>query len=637
MIERTDIVELISKIPLFADLNQEELEVLAEAFRIELYPPNTVVYRQGEAGDTMYVMADGRGLLLKAETNSQEKKVGTVKRGVVVGTSSIFAEDERDVTFVIVRHSTLYALTRSGFQNACTLRRSIEEKLNFEGREDLRELLEARRLSFDWLHTDMGETILLCSRRHKWSFYRRLIGSFLVFGILGTLIFTLTTALGVWLIGALFALVFATIFGAIAWFFYLDWKNDYFVVTNKRVVHEERILQLLGQQIIRQAPLRNVQNVIVEQEGFIPNAFDFAEVRIETAGPEGTILFDMVSDAEKIRETILRLYRRYETRSAAERRANIRREIERRLGTELQQRGAEEVEEEIIEHRAAASLREKNLEEETEQETQPPPEPKTILGDAWQSFREYVSPRIRVEQGNTVIYRKHWLILFQVLWQPVTVLFLLSLLTITRLTSTWPPVLMPLEQLTSPVGMCAAYWVFLIPNIIWLWWSYEDWRNDLYKITPNAAIDFKDTPLFFGERREIQAPLSQIQAVTSRQLGWVGRIFNLGTVTIQTAGHEGTLDWLYVFNPSEVAAAVNNRLHAAREEEIEEKDIEQADLLAEWLAIYHQTVHPEKSYSGEETELYQVQEAPASEETEEPKKEETPEAPTKRPPPFEKL
>ncbi|MBN1283918.1 MAG: PH domain-containing protein [Anaerolineae bacterium] len=629
MAEREDIIQLISKIQLFSSLDREDLETLADAFRVETYSPNAVVYRQGEAGSAMYVMADGRGLLLKAEHGTQEKKVGTVTPGVVVGTTSIFVEDERDVTFVIVRPSTLYSLTRTSFQSVCTVRNAIEKNLNFKGRDDLREIIQAKGIQFAWLHTDAGEEILFCARRHKWSFYRRVIRSGLVLGLMGGLALIASIVFSLLLVGMVFVLALLLVLAAMGWFYYLDWRNDYFVVTNQRVIHEERILPLLGQQIIRQAPLRNVQNVIVEQEGFIPTTFKFSEVRIETAGPEGTILFDMVSDAGKLREIVLRLHRRYETRSAAERRADIRREIEKRLGTHLQRQGADAVEEEAFVPPPPAPV-------------EAPPEKRltlgAVLGNAWRSFRAYTSLSIRIEEGDRVTYRKHWLILIRVVWQPLTVLALLALLTVTRLLDAWPPLLLPLYRITTPLGMFLAFWVFLIPNLIWLWWSFEDWRNDLYQITSEAVIDRKDTPLFFGERREVQAPLAQVQAVTSAQKGWLGRLLNFGTVSIQTAGQEGTLYWQYVYDPASVAADVNNRLHAAQEEKIERRDLEQAELLAEWLAIYHQTLHPEQAYGGAEGQLYRaVDEPPPVEPEEEAGAPETPAPESDRPPPYESL
>ncbi len=600
------VIRLISQIPIFSNLDPEDTEALAKVFRKETYPENSIVYRQGDTGATMYVMDEGRGLLLKAEEESHEKKVGTVKPGDVVGTRSIFIEDERDVTFMTIRPSVLYSLTLENFKAVANEHVSIRPSLNFDGRPDLAPLNQVK--TFRWLLP--GENALLYARRHKWAFQRK--ATFVI--VLMVLALAAHAPLWVaqmWCLALPALLVILTLAGVAFLFIWADWQNDYFVVTNQRVVHEERVFAFLGEQTIKQAPLDKVQNVTVDQEGLAAKIFDFSNLRIETAGPEGTIMFDMVSDAEDYRELILTVHRRYESRSAAERRADIRRQIEARLGTDLQRRGAIAVEGIGLDEEDA-DAEHGEYDEEAPPDDAAPPAPNLAqrLGKYWSAVKEsavdYLTPRIRTESGGTVTFRKHWIVLFQVIWQPIFVMSLMFVLTVTRLLGIWPPLLLPLERVMSPTGTIVGFVVFMVPGVVWLWWSFEDWRRDIYQITPDSVVDLKDKPWFFGERREVQAPISQVQTVTSEKTGWFGRLFNLGKVIIRTAGADGVLEWVYVYDPEMVAEEVSRCQRAFSMETTEEKEVEQADLLAEWFAIYHQSMHPEEAYGGEEGELYSV-------------------------------
>ena len=51
---------LLREIPIFADLSPEDLELMANIAREEWYPQNTIVLQQGEEGNVMFVIVEGR-------------------------------------------------------------------------------------------------------------------------------------------------------------------------------------------------------------------------------------------------------------------------------------------------------------------------------------------------------------------------------------------------------------------------------------------------------------------------------------------------------------------------------------------------------------------------------------------------
>jgi HEAT repeat protein len=51
---------LLREIPIFADLSPEDLKLIAETAREEWYPQNTVIFHQGEEGNVMFVIVEGK-------------------------------------------------------------------------------------------------------------------------------------------------------------------------------------------------------------------------------------------------------------------------------------------------------------------------------------------------------------------------------------------------------------------------------------------------------------------------------------------------------------------------------------------------------------------------------------------------
>ena len=576
-----DIVKLVGGIPLFAQLEAENLGALADAFRRQRFSRHTIVFQQGQREHTLYVIQKGEGLLLQAGDDGIERRVGRVGPGDVIGASSLLVGDEWPYSLLITSNeAVLYSLDRFRFDQVTAASPSIRDQLDFEERPDIRRRLAARR--FSWLRE--GESTILTTRRHPWAFIKKLIA------VLVLMVGLLLLQLALWFVefpqvncvrAPALAVALLLPLG-LAVFFFLDWRNDHFVVTNQRVVHEERLLLFLGGVTVRQAPLRNVQNVNYNQESMAARALGFGDVVINTAGPEGTLIFDMVPVPALYRDTILERARLADYRRAAERRAEIREEIEARLGgVRLLRQGPEDVDGD-------------DLDTDAESAQRAPPEPEqNLVARALRGLIRYLTPEVRVERGGLVTYRKHWVVLIQDVWQPMAVLTLLTVLLITRLIDAWPAFLAPVQQVV-PAPVAVLIYVVLLPIVLfWLWWGYEDWRNDLYQITPTSVIDSKMQPLFFGEKRSLQAPLANIQNVSAETPNIVSRLLRMGTVVLQTAGAEGTLRWQYIYNPFIVAEEVLQRVRAFRMAQDEERDVEQADILSEWFAVYHQTTNPD--------------------------------------------
>ena len=278
----------------------------------------------------------------------------------------------------------------------------------------------------------------------------------------------------------------------------LDWENDRYIVTDKRVIHIERLY--LTREKRDEAPLAMIQDVSADMWGLMTHLFYFGDVTIQTAGTLGTIRFLGIRKPRKAQAQILALVSQVKAAMPVE-----------------EEPPAIQVVREIV--------------------GWPKPEPKPLPpaaeGLRWESEqprRAQISEVIKmmfvtkpVFGENQEIWRKHWWVLLEEMISPVLVLVILLIL--------W-----------SAASLLFGFsrWFDLLLGIsltavsAWIIWRVIDWRNDLYVITDDRVIDIEKVPFVREDRRE--AGLDKIQDVRYLQEGLVAIRLDFGNVRLETAG-----------------------------------------------------------------------------------------------------
>lgn len=105
---------VLSRFPLFGELNDEELGDLARAIRPETLAAGAELFRQGDAGDAAYLVERGR-LRVTAEVDGQAVCVTHVEAGDVVGELALVDGGARSATVVATRACQLLRLDAGEF------------------------------------------------------------------------------------------------------------------------------------------------------------------------------------------------------------------------------------------------------------------------------------------------------------------------------------------------------------------------------------------------------------------------------------------------------------------------------------------------------------------------------------------
>jgi uncharacterized membrane protein YdbT with pleckstrin-like domain len=327
----------------------------------------------------------------------------------------------------------------------------------------------------------------------------------------------------------------------------IDWQNDYYLVTTKRLVYQEQVL--LRSHTVDEVPLMKIQSYTISRQ-LMGNLLGFGTLQIRTAGNRGPIVLDYLHDPEGMQAVIFKQAGHLLSRQKMEERDEIRQELQRlRLGQTPETRLPDM-----------------------------PPESKPPAKTSWQSRLAPSRPLLRLSyaQADRVVWRKHWIFLSRRILLPVALLLLISAALIWAITNPSPP---------SQAILVLGSFLLWFATVFWVWWEWTDWRNDEYIVTDDSILDIEKKPLFFSEQRK-KASLQMIQSVSLKKPGVLAALFNFGDVLIQTAGPEGTFDFSGVHNPIEVQREVFRRIEAYQETRQRRERARKRAEMATWFQVH---------------------------------------------------
>lgn len=106
----------IEEVKLFSDLSREEMEVLKNILDLKDYAPDEVIYSEGEEGDSLNIIVEGKVRINKRMVEGDQFCISTLKEGDVFGIMSFLDGSRHDATIVSDQKTTLMVLRRSDFE-----------------------------------------------------------------------------------------------------------------------------------------------------------------------------------------------------------------------------------------------------------------------------------------------------------------------------------------------------------------------------------------------------------------------------------------------------------------------------------------------------------------------------------------
>jgi len=538
-LEIPQITAFLSRLHLFGGINEERLQFVAERLVQVSLKELELVYEQGEDSGSLYFIYNGRVQSTRYPRGStEEQMLGFLDEGDLFGHETLEARETRQTTIQTVTEVILLRL---------------DSPMLVEVADHLPELVQRLALVLQSFHlmlrtrlgwADPEEYIHYITRRHPIFLWLRLVPLILILTLVaGILIgFYGMAPLTIFLMLLAGAVLIAA--GVGVWL-YVDWSNDYFIVTSKRVVYQERIVLLYDSR--QESPIEQVQSTEMDRSYF-GQLIGYGDVRIRTF--TGLILFQSIRMPREVETIIQEQIKRTQSSLRKEEIRAIEDTIARRIGM-LPMKPAQP----------------KNAAEKPAQPSQ---------------FQHFLADlfHLRYEFGDTIQYRTHWWILATRIWFQSFLILLNVAALIYLILETARGRLGPgFPVVAAFMGLC------VLGLIIFLWWLYNylDWHNDIYLITSEQVVDINRKPLGKEERRA--APIRNILSVEYQRVGVIGLLLNFGTVFIRVGDALFTFD--NVFNPSEVQRELFHRIAMRTVRERQQQAESERQRMAEWIAAYH--------------------------------------------------
>jgi uncharacterized membrane protein YdbT with pleckstrin-like domain len=528
---------------LFADLSRTELEALARLVGREKIPSGRVVYRQGDPGRRYFILQEGALRITRVDAEGRVEEVQRVGPGAAFGQTSLLLGDVRDATVETIQPSVLLTIEKDEFD------RFIEEHPRAERRLNVRPDIAQRRAypRFSWLEED--ELPVKVLRKHP----AVLVTNLALPGGLGLAILVLGLMLGLrqqtWAVTLALILIAPLIL--ICLYLYIDWRNDVYVVTTRRVSHQERIGLIREHRAT--APIQAIQNIAQVQIGPLSRLLDYGDLIMEMTGEGGQVIFRSVPHPVQVQALIYDQMNRMRAGQRARQRVAIGSAMRRYFTGE---EGNEDRKEE----------------ESTQTEVQETTRWQWLTAPI-RAFRAIVPPAWH-RQGSTITWRKHWVALLQAAGLPLLVVALLTLGAMV-IAFAWDD---------HHWTVALVYAVGMIIFFPWLIWQVVDWQNDYYQVTSTRLIHVDRMPLYLREERR-ESPLDRITNVRFDQ-SVVGKILGYGDVFVETAAVAGDFDLRFVKYPQEVQKEIFSHMEAFQRQ-LQERETERrrAELM-DWFSIY---------------------------------------------------
>lgn len=162
--EVEDIIRSLSKIEIFHPLSREELASVASNLREQIFARDEVLVRQGEEGDTFYIIRDGKVAVSVVDAEGRSTVVAHLGKGVFFGEMSLLTGEKRTATVTAEVDTTVLALSKAIFAEVLEANAQIAEALakvlERRQRENLEKMAKTKELSQDKLDATSSQTIL---------------------------------------------------------------------------------------------------------------------------------------------------------------------------------------------------------------------------------------------------------------------------------------------------------------------------------------------------------------------------------------------------------------------------------------------------------------------------------------------
>jgi uncharacterized membrane protein YdbT with pleckstrin-like domain len=525
------LVELIRKSHLFRRMRGDDVLKLAGQGEKVTLEKDQIIYHQGSQASFFYMIA--RGKIQHFYTSKDRiQKLGVLIEGDYIGLDTLFNKGRRISTAYALEPSELYRWRADALVNLFNGVHRVQAVVDM--------VAKSYKLGwnsmFSWF--DKDEILYFVTRRHPAFLLLKLIPP-LFLGLVSLLFFLLGGIHGMsiyFLIGGAICLT------GIAWavWNYFDWYNDYFFITNKRIVWLEKVIAFYESR--HEVPLHKIRSVDYTTT-LIARTLGYGNVIVNTF--TDSIVMQNIGYPGQVADLVEEQIDRVNNLQKFIKHDGMRKTLRTRIGKEKPENPNE---------------RDKWVDERKKR-------------SRWST-----SFRMRLVEDDVVTYRRHWVVLLAKIAGPLAVVFGSWVLTVGWIAN------IPLFAIFSiPTAHFLAFLMF-VGGLAWLVYEFVDWRNDIYRVTSEQLIDIERRPL--GDEQKKTAPLDSILSLEVERFGLIGILLNFGNVAVNVSGQQFVFRGIY--DPVTAQLDISTHMDAYRRKRRQDEESRGDERFLEWAKLFHE-------------------------------------------------
>lgn len=535
LVNRSQLIEAIKSGYPFNHLPPDDINHLAETSDVVFFKAGSMIFLEGASSPYLYLIYEGEIEILK-EKNQQILKLNYLPAGYVFGEDGLIHNGVRRTGARAVKDAILVKIPKKSIDQIMTSDRDFSRAANL--------LIHSYEILIEKIHhqSSKDESILFLGRPHQFHFISRFFLIFLWLLVSGLAVLYLSERFNFFKANILwiYSFIFVASVLMTTWS-YLEWRNDIFIFTSKRIICMDRIF--LFHDVRFETPLNSITNLNI-RKNIVGRGLDFGDLFVKTFTGESRLKhMPMVESAARLLD--------FECRR------------EKKTLRQQEQLDFQRLVDEPSQYEQEVLLGKPFLE----------PDHGHISSSENASLINKLF-KLRLVEGDTVIYHTHWIKLVRKVFFPSAILISIVLLQI----------YFSLNNIGLGSNRLFQISTLFITAVCVVWWIYQflDWRRDQYIISTDQIMDVDKKP--FGNEDMRTAPIKNIQSIRYKRKGLIGLILNFGTVYIRVGDEELTFD--NVPDP----AAVQQELFWALERNLfsqKRADLtEQQRHVADWIASY---------------------------------------------------
>ena len=124
-----DVIALLKGVAIFKDLDDGELARVAEVCRNQEFQSGEYIFKEGEAGNRLYLIVEGDVRISRTIPGSGEEALAILKPGSLFGEMSVFDRSERSTDAISNGGTKVLTIARADFELLLDFNREIAYKV----------------------------------------------------------------------------------------------------------------------------------------------------------------------------------------------------------------------------------------------------------------------------------------------------------------------------------------------------------------------------------------------------------------------------------------------------------------------------------------------------------------------------